>query len=379
MVSGILSSIFGRIMSNMGKTDNKGWFGNLLSGIFSQADSLGSGALSSYALGQVNGSLNRKFQNYARYADFADWAKKFNIQNEYNSPLQQVQRLREAGLHPGLMYGGAGGSLSAQVASHNTSVPGVYSDPMMLVSMENQTKVADAEANKLNAEAEELRRHTKEGNATFDTRFEQLKDQAEVDDYARQIASVNANFAQSTAEEQLDILKSNATIAEETAKNAQLEYNKNFDLHNLYVRIKIGGESHEVTAAAALPLMQIMSVQGQLAEIEGQVRHWQNQDVMEQYRINYGTWFEQNQARLQEYGFNIEAFKANNQLANWQTLNQQFERQFKFAQVQYKNERNDVTFKRFMDIGEMWMSFCSMGLYAYSSAQPQTIITYRGK
>ena len=46
----------------------------------------------------------------------ADWART----NEYNSPLQQMARLKEAGLSPHLIYGGGANSISQPVRSTDT-------------------------------------------------------------------------------------------------------------------------------------------------------------------------------------------------------------------------------------------------------------------
>ena len=48
---------------------------------------------------------NEAMYNRQRQDALADWART----NEYNSPLAQMQRLREAGLNPHLIYGGGPG------------------------------------------------------------------------------------------------------------------------------------------------------------------------------------------------------------------------------------------------------------------------------
>ena len=69
------------------------------------------------------GSLNRKTRewNEAQYKKqredaLADWART----NEYNAPLQQMARLKEAGLSPHLIYGGGANSISQPVRSTDT-------------------------------------------------------------------------------------------------------------------------------------------------------------------------------------------------------------------------------------------------------------------
>jgi len=69
------------------------------------------------------GSLNRKTRqwNEAQYQKqrtdaLADWART----NEYNAPLQQMARFKEAGLSPHLIYGGGANSISQPVRSTDT-------------------------------------------------------------------------------------------------------------------------------------------------------------------------------------------------------------------------------------------------------------------
>ena len=71
----------------------------------------------------TQGSLNKKTRqwNEAQYQRqrtdaLADWART----NEYNAPLQQVARLKEAGLSPHLIYGGGANSISQPVRSTDT-------------------------------------------------------------------------------------------------------------------------------------------------------------------------------------------------------------------------------------------------------------------
>jgi hypothetical protein len=68
----------------------------------------------------AQGAQNRKTRkwNEAMYGKqredaLADWART----NEYNAPLQQMARLKEAGLSPHLIYGGGANSISSPVRS----------------------------------------------------------------------------------------------------------------------------------------------------------------------------------------------------------------------------------------------------------------------
>ena len=73
----------------------------------------------------ASGNLNRKNRMFARemFAREAQQNERFwNMQNEYNNPVNQMQRLKDAGLNPALMY--KSGSGSAGIAGPISSVKG---------------------------------------------------------------------------------------------------------------------------------------------------------------------------------------------------------------------------------------------------------------
>ena len=75
------------------------------------AQLLGTGA-TAYAQGRMNKKTrqwNEKMYSLQRSHNLQDWA----TQNEYNSPKMQIQRMREAGLNPALMYKGGSGDVTA--------------------------------------------------------------------------------------------------------------------------------------------------------------------------------------------------------------------------------------------------------------------------
>lgn len=66
--------------------------------------------------GWLTGRQNKKSQQFSRDMydrQYKDTVKFWNMQNEYNDPRAQVERLRAAGLNPALMYGGGAGSGAA--------------------------------------------------------------------------------------------------------------------------------------------------------------------------------------------------------------------------------------------------------------------------
>lgn len=119
--------------------------GSLLSGIFGLAQSginAGSQSATNKANAEMNAATNaanlqmNKQTNLANYLINAatnkanrqlaeyEWSKNlemWNLQNEYNSPTAQMQRLKDAGLNPNMMYG--------NISSGNASVLPKYQAP----------------------------------------------------------------------------------------------------------------------------------------------------------------------------------------------------------------------------------------------------------
>lgn len=131
----------------MGLTDA---VGTVLSGGLSAAGSLASGIMSAVQGKKDRESyeqqqhLNRVFENeqaskaYQRQVDF------WKMQNEYNSPAQQLQRLRAAGLNPDLAIGGnvqnSAGGLSS--VSKGSAPSASYAPPTDFSAFENAAQKA---------------------------------------------------------------------------------------------------------------------------------------------------------------------------------------------------------------------------------------------
>ena len=180
----------------------------------------GSGA-QAYASGKLNKKtlkFNRETRDMQRAWALEDWEKA----NQYNSPAQQMQRLKEAGLNPHLIYGsGSATSNAAPVRSTDTpswnpSIPDVgsgiasagaqgvqaYLDTQR---MENQNKLVDAQilktltdvdSTKLNMETKKM---LQESQATYAKALAEGKLQQNTIDYdknQREAAKNSADLAE---------------------------------------------------------------------------------------------------------------------------------------------------------------------------------------
>lgn len=79
--------------------------------------------------------LNSQSMEHQANLNYNQWLKEFNMQNEYNTPAQQLQRIKDAGLNAALMYGRTGVTNSntmgagSGVGLGSVSAPGLSSTP----------------------------------------------------------------------------------------------------------------------------------------------------------------------------------------------------------------------------------------------------------
>lgn len=157
----------------------------------------------------VGSSLNLRTRHWAEKQAELQYQRSLNImnlQNEYNKPEAQRQRLENAGLSVGLMYGGNGnGGVSAdaaapQMANYTPIAPDTSG--LSLIGQAGKTllegKLMEAQINKLKADT---------GNVNQDTKLkEALTESQELDNYIKQcttpqqITQAQANLDKSIAE-----------------------------------------------------------------------------------------------------------------------------------------------------------------------------------
>lgn len=131
----------------------------------------GAAALGSAIYGGVSaGKMNKRAVKFQREM----WDKQgerelqyWNMQNEYNSPVAQMQRLREAGLNPNLVYGSGADAQGANLrAGGAPSMPSQMSEAIDLSSIAQtalavqQTKAA---INRTQAETDRIKQGTAVG------------------------------------------------------------------------------------------------------------------------------------------------------------------------------------------------------------------------
>lgn len=129
----------------------------------------GAAALGSAATGAISaGKMNKRAVNYAREA----WEKQgvrdveyFNMQNAYNDPSAQMQRLKDANLNPNLVYGeGAVANSSKAPTAGNAPVPDLkqidFSPVSTVVNQALNAQQAQANIARTNAETRAVEART---------------------------------------------------------------------------------------------------------------------------------------------------------------------------------------------------------------------------
>lgn len=126
---------------------------------------------------EYNMQAAAKGQEYAKEMNrinFEQQNQMFDKQAEWHSAEQQKQRLKEAGLNPGLMYGigGEGGSSVSSGGGTGSEVQGVGNPGTQAVmmglqakSIESQIALNNAQASKINAETEKTEKEAEKTGA----------------------------------------------------------------------------------------------------------------------------------------------------------------------------------------------------------------------
>lgn len=103
----------------------------------------------------LQGRLNRRAEERAFKQNREFWQERFDKTNEYNTPLEQMKRMKEAGLNPALMYGGSGGAgaAPADMGSADGKKAETYdlNPQFALISAQAKNIQADTELKKQNA------------------------------------------------------------------------------------------------------------------------------------------------------------------------------------------------------------------------------------
>lgn len=103
----------------------------------------------------VSHALNQRSQKKAFQQNVDFWRMKFDQTNKYNNPVQQVARLKDAGLNPALLYGQSASGVSGEAKSQSSEgmkASQVQFNPqMVLMSAQAEQLKNDAELKRQDA------------------------------------------------------------------------------------------------------------------------------------------------------------------------------------------------------------------------------------
>ena len=191
---------------------------NLLSNVSSGAGGMAMGLIGSAAGGAISSKFNERAAEraYKRSKDYFDYVA------AYNTPEQQKQRLKDAGLSVGLMYGQAG-STGTQQAVDAPQATVDTSDKaggmgLQAVMVQKQVELIDSQINKTNAEAENLRGIERDkassviqlNSATISNLIAQTKNEEERNSlikFESQLKEFELNFKEDTRQINIETLR----------------------------------------------------------------------------------------------------------------------------------------------------------------------------
>lgn len=145
--------------------------------------------------------------------NFEQQNQMFDKQAEWHSPEQQKQRLKEAGLNPGLMYGigGEGGSSVSSGGGTGAEVQGVGNPGTQAVmmglqakSIESQIALNNAQASKINAETEKTEKEAEKTGAETESVWsgiELLKARTSSEEAKIKLTNMQAELTEAMREE----------------------------------------------------------------------------------------------------------------------------------------------------------------------------------
>ncbi|MDV3668519.1 hypothetical protein CMU39_10850 [Elizabethkingia anophelis] len=183
--------------------------------------------------GAMNNSSNKKIARENREFSLEMW----NRNNEYNTPLAQMQRLKEAGLNPNLMYGqGTTGNSSAPAKADGAN-PTQYKlnfleaaqlhqqqklNEQSIQLQKSQTELNHAQAQKVNAETANTHANTLNTQETMQFNREsrpKILEKYDLDNAGIKLSNENLNKINAKIEADINQIKANTQL---TARQSEV-------------------------------------------------------------------------------------------------------------------------------------------------------------
>lgn len=230
-------------------------------------------------------NLQRELQSSQNAWNLAQW----NRQNEYNSPANQMNLLRQAGLNPNLVYGNlagasagslesAGADISSPTPNNAAQVSGFGDLGVQIGNQMMQKELNDANIEKINTEVESQR-------------IQNAKDQKELDNWDNTYKNQQENIQAST-----DSIRQNIEVAKVTlnkldseigllTEQKQAQYLENFfNNSTMYYRIRSVFQQYELNEKQKSILDETIK------EIKSRTAlNWSQKYLFDQMKENYSA------------------------------------------------------------------------------------------
>jgi|GEM_PF-5050930 len=183
--------------------------------------------------GAMNNASNKKIARENREFSLEMW----NRNNEYNTPLAQMQRLKEAGLNPNLMYGqGTTGNSSAPAKADGAN-PTQYKlnfleaaqlhqqqklNEQSIQLQKSQTELNHAQAQKVNAETANTHANTQNTTETMQFNREsrpKILEKYDLDNAGIKLSNENLNKINAKIDADINQIKANTNL---TARQSEV-------------------------------------------------------------------------------------------------------------------------------------------------------------
>lgn len=189
--------------------------------------------------------------------------QQWQMENAYNSPAAQMERMRQAGLNPDMMYGGGlEGNLSAP-SPEMTS--GVGSSPMSWSALGSKKTIGDTilqakqlemmDAQVKNVEADTRNKGIEGDILESDAKFRDAMNQGQLDLTYTQIRGIDSNIQLN--DEQISKIRAEVKNLDQQCENLKKTYDllqsqiNNYDADTAYKRIRAALDSKETDALVA--------------------------------------------------------------------------------------------------------------------------------
>lgn len=266
-------------------TMSQGMLGGLGSGLISGG--LGAiGSIFSNSSQKKENQRNREFTEYMYDRQYDNNIKLWNMQNKYDLPSAQKQRLLDAGLNADLMYSGKGVSpspnLQAAVAgsASSGSLPGYGG----VAEAFNQGRLLDAQIRNIDADTEKKKSETV-GQG-----------------YQNNILKTDSVFREEYMFELVDKLRADNKLTTNQAELCLVEFQKAMD------EIKNLRESRDILISEKHMRKFDLEVYRELKQLELSIKH--NEEAISTFEADH--WFERFEASIENLRASTKSLKSSN-------------------------------------------------------------------